>query len=278
MSGSDVVAWCDRLAVALCAVTGLGVAWVLVLPAVVDPGVPGVVVALLVSFALCVSHSAATKGWRPALRFTAISAVISWCLEFVGCNFGWWFGDYGYTDALGPRLGNVPLLVVCCWEVLIYPALLIVDGLAGAATRRGPRWFGQAVLASVATGIVTTSWDLLGDPLAVHEGWWAWDHGGSYLPDVGGGVPISNFLLGGWLGAVTLISLTYRLLAGPGRAVPGPGAPPLFAVALFTAWLFMPLYESLHVGLTESAFIGVMAMGPVLLVAWTARLRAGRTS
>jgi uncharacterized membrane protein len=219
-------------------------------------------------------HSAGTKGWRRALQFTAISAVISWWLEFVGCNFGWWFGDYGYSDALGPRLGNVPLLVVCCWEVLIYPAVLIVDGPAGPGTRRGPRWLGHAVLASVATGIVTTSWDLLGDPLAVHQGWWAWDHGGAYLPDVGGGVPISNFLLGGWLGAVTLISLTHRLLAGPGHAVPGPGGPPLFAVALFTAWLFMPLYESLHVGLTESAFVGVMATGPVLLVAWTAWARA----
>ena len=67
---------------------------------------------MLSLLALCILHAGITKGWARALGFSALSAAVSWAVEFVGCNYGWWFGDYEYTSALGWSVGNVPILVV----------------------------------------------------------------------------------------------------------------------------------------------------------------------
>jgi hypothetical protein len=42
--------------------------------------------------------------------------VVTFFAEHVGSNDDWFFGAYDYTDALGPRLGGVPLLVMVVWD------------------------------------------------------------------------------------------------------------------------------------------------------------------
>ena len=39
-----------------------------------------------------------------------IAVSFGWFAEQMGSSGGWFFGQYTYTDVLGPRLGDVPLV------------------------------------------------------------------------------------------------------------------------------------------------------------------------
>lgn len=260
---------CERIALALCGITALLLLGELMRPTPEMP-VAAVAVQLLAMVGLCIVHAAATKGWRKAIGFSVVSALLSWFFEYIGCNFSWWFGDYAYTPALGFAIGNVPLLVVVSWEVIIYPSLLIVDELmlAGTAPVSTTRWWLRTLAASLATALVTTAWDLMTDPISVMRGWWLWDHGGAYMPEARGGVPFSNFW--GWVGAVFLISLIYRVLFTRGEASAAHSTSALrFAAPLYTAMLFGGLLGLHQAQLPLAMFIGLFTMGPVAMLAWS---------
>jgi uncharacterized membrane protein len=269
----------EHAAVVLCLIGVLQLASALVLPTI-DPGLPGTIAMIVSSITLCVLHATATKGWRRALGFTALSFAISWFVEFIGCNYALWFGNYHYTHVLGLSVGHVPLLVVCSWEALIYPSLLIVDSMMGSLTARSrSARLLQIGIASLATGLVATAWDMIGDPLAIHLHWWTWTSGGAYMHQLSGGVPFSN--MWGWIEAVFIISVLYKLLfagraAGPSAA--HTGSPLLFASAIYTAWFCLPAYELVHYHLYEPLFVGVFAMVPTIAFCWgkifLARMRA----
>lgn len=269
-------AFTEKAALLLC---GLAVLSLLAVPfaGTYDAGTPGAVIGVLLIVTVCVLHAMATKGVKKALGFVALAAVITWFVEFIGCNYGWWFGDYNYTDKLGYKIGNVPVMVVISWEGIIYPSMLLVDGLLQRKeplSRNGHRV--QIVLASLATGLVVTAWDFLADPVSVHNGFWKWHQGGGYMPDIDGGIPFSNFGLTGWVGAVFVISLLYRLFFTDAQTSAAPTrSATLVATALYTAWLGNALYANLHFGFHQVVLIGCFVMGPVALLSW-ARLYAGR--
>lgn len=236
-----------------------------------DLGVPGAVIGVLLIVTVCILHAIATKGWRKGLGFVALAAVITWFVEYIGCNYGWWFGDYEYTDKLGFSIGNVPLMVVISWEGIIYPSMILVDELLqrkSPMTRNGH--LVHIVLAALATGLVVTAWDFLADPVSVHNGFWKWDNGGGYMPQIDGGIPFSNFGLTGWVGAVFMISLLYRLLFTDPQSPTAPTpSTTLTATALYTAWYCNAVYANIHFGFNEVVLVGTFVMGPVLLLAWT---------
>jgi putative membrane protein len=242
----------------------------------VPPAVVQVTVWSILALTLCIVHAGLTKGWRRALGFSALSFVISWAVEFVGCNYGWWFGDYGYSEVLGIALGNVPILVVVSWEIIIYPSLLLVDRFTGGVARTGFARVMQLAFASLATGLIATTWDTMTDPISVHAGYWAWDHGGEYAKDLAGGIPYSNFW--GWIGAVFLISFLYRLLGDRSPLPPtASAASPWFATWLFTSLFLGSLANLFTFGFHTIAFIGCFTMGPIVVMAWTMALAARRS-
>jgi uncharacterized membrane protein len=117
--------------------------------------------------------------------------------------------------------------------------------------------------------LATTAWDLMIDPIAVSQGWWAWVGGGSYVPYVANGVPVQNFL--GWLGVAFVINLIYRKVAD--------GMNETTRSASLTLYGPLTLYSSLlltafGVALTilrrpEVALIGLLAMSPFIIIALT---------
>ena len=57
-------------------------------------------------------HAAYLLGWKRASVFFGVSAVLSLGSELLGTISGFPFGDYYYTDVLGPKLfSRVPLLI-----------------------------------------------------------------------------------------------------------------------------------------------------------------------
>ena len=73
-------------------------------------GVGGAMIALsLMLFALL--HGALTYGWRGILVFLVICLGVSNAFENLSIMTGFPFGWYHYSDALGPKLFLVPLLI-----------------------------------------------------------------------------------------------------------------------------------------------------------------------
>lgn len=264
----------QKCAVYLCIGSILSLVGTTIFPTI-NLGVPGSASVVLFTVFLCILHAVATKGWQRALGFTVFSGIVSWFVEFIGCNYGWWFGDYEYTEALGFSIGNVPLLVVFSWEGVIYPSLLLVDELLGkSGNMNRTQFLVRITLASLATGLIVTAWDIMADPLSVHNVWWKWDFGGAYLPQIDGGVPFSNF--GGWIGAVFIISFLYRIVFTSAETENAPkSSSTLVGASLYTTWFCVTGYGLVHAGLYLPLFLGVFTMGPVIVLAWT-RLYAAR--
>lgn len=117
---------------------------------------------------------------RERLLLLAV-ALLGFAAEVSGVHTGVPFGAYAYTDALGPRLLGVPLVMASAWMTLAgYVKQML------ARFRLAP-WVEIFVAASW-----LTAFDLLIDPLASNQlGYWRWAERGAYF-----GVPLKNFA--GW--------------------------------------------------------------------------------
>lgn len=152
---------------------------------------------LMTGFAL--AHMLAQYGgWRGAAM--ALSAFgISLAAEIIGVSTGWLFGDYVYTERLGPKAFDlVPWLIPCAWLMILYPAWEITRHASVSRLVR-------PVLAALAI----TAYDLSLDPRMVADGYWIWHGGGFYF-----GVPFSNFV--GWFVTAWAIGIVWDWLTHPG--------------------------------------------------------------
>ncbi|WP_439131947.1 carotenoid biosynthesis protein [Polaribacter sp.] len=48
----------------------------------------------------------------------SIPFFIGFITEFLGVNYGWFFGDYKYGENLGFKLGEVPIMICLNWGIL----------------------------------------------------------------------------------------------------------------------------------------------------------------
>jgi uncharacterized membrane protein len=220
---------------------------------------------------LCIIHSLVVKGPRHTVIFVLISFVVTFITECIGVNFSLWFGDYEYTHILGPQILGVPILIIVCWEGVIYPSHLLVDWVSGQYrvpyNYRSLPGLGKAVLASAATAFLVTAWDLMADPLAVSLQWWTWDFGGEYFRELHGGVPLSNYW--GWFSAVFIISFSYRTVFAPSfRYRESFESNTLFLVMLYTTWYFVVSAPLLILGIKLPVFVATFTMGPVIAMVW----------
>jgi len=216
-------------------------------------------------------HSVLTKGWKRSLLMFALSFIVAFTAEALGVNFGLVFGPYHYTPALGISLFGVPLLAALAWEPIVYAAFCISEMLTnyGEVPPRTSTRIGSIVWAAAIGALATTAWDMMIDPIAVSQGWWAWTNGGAYVPYVANGVPITNFL--GWLLVAFVIMLIYHKVADgldqPARsaALTYHGPLTLYASLFLTAFgVTLTILKR-----PEVALIGMLAMGPFIIIALT---------
>ncbi len=216
-------------------------------------------------------HAVLTKGWKRSLLMFGLSFILAFTAEALGVNFGLVFGHYYYTPALGPSLFGVPFLAALAWEPIIYAAFCLSDMLANRVAGASASFTRKTspVWAAAIGSLATTAWDMMIDPIAVSQGWWAWVNGGPYVPYVANGVPITNFL--GWLLVAFVINLVYRQVAD-GMEQPGSSAALGFygPVTLYAS-LFLTAFG---VAITilqrpEVALIGLLTMGPFIIIALT---------
>jgi bisanhydrobacterioruberin hydratase len=135
-----------------------------------------------------------------AAVFLAVASVGALGAEIIGVSTGKIFGTYQYTQALGFRVLDVPIVIAMAWCIFL-----------------GYVWNGAShlrvgVLTKAGIGALwMTCLDLVVDPLAAGPlAYWRWTEGGWYQ-----GIPISNFM--GWfvVSFVLLLILNRRLAQNP---------------------------------------------------------------
>jgi len=154
--------------------------------------------------AFAMAHALFMLGWRRALAFFALTAIIAFGFEYIGQSTGAIFGRYEYTDVLGWKLFTVPVAVLLVYFMVIYPCYVIANLIISAnpiSQLHTMRWI---LWAAVLTAFVMTAWDLTLDPLMADQvKAWVWLDGGQYF-----NVPFQNFF--GWLLTTFAIGSAYR--------------------------------------------------------------------
>ena len=152
------------------------------------PFVPAVSILLPLVFAMI--HGIPRLGWKTLLVFFGITFVVSWSYESLSIATGFPFGSYHYSDRLGPKLGQVPLLIMPAYFAVCYLCWHLAHIVLDKFDRQpdGLQRFAVPVLAS----FIMVMWDMSMDPArsTLHEAW-IWHDGGAYF-----GVPFENFM--GW--------------------------------------------------------------------------------
>ena len=145
---------------------------------------------VLLLFPFVLIHGMKRYPWKGIAVFIVITLIVSGIMENLSILTGFPFGHYYYTDALGPKITLVPILIFPSYIAFGYLAwvlsILIVGGV-----RRGSTIFTTVAFPLVAS-FMMVAWELSLDPIAsTINQTWIWTQGGGYF-----GVPISNFL--GW--------------------------------------------------------------------------------
>jgi uncharacterized membrane protein len=191
-------------------------------------------------------HGASSYGWRGILFFLVVCLGVSNAFENLSIITGFPFGWYHYSDAMGPKLLLVPLLIGPAYFGVGYLSWTLARAIFRDEDARlsGLLSFATPTIAS----FIMVSWDLTIDPMmSTINGSWVWHNGGSYF-----GVPVSNFL--GWYLTVYVFFQCFALYArrrfASSTKVHGYWATPLLA---YTSIIIAPVL-SLLLG-TESAAV-----------------------
>ena len=231
-------------------------------------------------------HGALRYGVRGILVFTGLCLGVGNASENLGVLTGFPFGHYHFTDVMGPKLVQVPILLGLAYIGMGYLSWTL--GLLIVADTSKPLAGSRVLTVPLAAAFVMVAWDLSMDPtwsLLVHG--WVWHGGGAYF-----GVPVSNFL--GWYGTVFLIYLGFALYlrSHPAAAFPLPFRCWQLAVIFYAASAAGNLFVLAPPGLPAvtdasgatwkvgdilgaSALVSIFVMGAFALLAWV-RLMDGR--
>jgi putative membrane protein len=142
-------------------------------------------VAPLVLFAF--AHGSVIYGVRNMVAFALICVVVTNIVENVNILTGYPGGSYHYSEAMGPKLLLVPLVIGPAYFGVGYLAWMLARLMLGNAYQPESRRATFEVPAIASFGMV--AWNLSFDPMAsTIRQHWIWKDGGSYF-----GVPIVNF-------------------------------------------------------------------------------------
>jgi uncharacterized membrane protein len=211
---------------------------------------------VLLGATVSVTHAAVSRGVRTGLAVLGLVAVVAVLFEALGLATGFPYGEYTYSDELGPTLLGVPFLVPLAWLMMAWPSWVLAAWLA-------PR---SRPLRVLVAAYVFAGWDVVLDPQMVQAGYWRWAHPSPGLPGIDT-VPLTN--LAGWLLAGVVLMTLLDLLVGRTRSRTSDAAP-----LLVLGWMTLggALAHAGWLGLPGSAAWAAVLALPVL-TAVAVRLR-----
>ncbi|WP_322756312.1 carotenoid biosynthesis protein [Frankia sp. Cas3] len=258
-------------------------------PLATSAGRRDLTVATVLSFAAAsVIHAACTRGAGWAASMVLVTAGGGLAAETAGVHTGLLFGRYVYTDALGPGVAGVPVVIPPAWTMMAYPAFTLgryaARRLPGQRRcERGsvaspeaelpgtPEGQGRSVaVTALVGGWLLTTWDLFLDPQMVDAGYWRWS---GDVPALNG-IPLSN--AAGWLVVGILITGGLALIPRR-RGVPdGPFADRLPIVMIGWTYASSLLANLVFFDRPDVALAGGIGMGTLLAAVGAAAMATRR--
>jgi len=232
----------------------------------------------LLVFALI--HGVMSYRMHGILIFFAMCLVVGNVFENLGVATGFPFGRYYFTDAMGPKLFQVPILLGLAYVGMGYLSWTLGRVILGYL--RTPLVGAQVITLPLVASFIMVAWDFANDPVWANiNRLWVWQHGGAYF-----GVPLTNFL--GWYFVVYLIYQSFAIYLRERSANdnPMPSGYWRWAVIFYAlaatgdiiivlpkptpAVVFDPTGTSWNVsGITGAcALVSSFAMGAFTLIAW----------
>ena len=231
-------------------------------------------------------HGSRLYRLRGMAAFTALCLGVGGLSESLSLRTGFPFGHYSFTSVMGPKLFQLPLLLVLAYLGIGYCSWVLSLLILGAQPLRNARILATPLLAA----LLMLAWDLsMEADWATVDRAWIWTTGGPFY-----GVPITNFL--GWYLTAYLFYQAfalsrYAIPTAPGRDY-GQGfwqAPILLYLTCALGNLLLPLqpmappivfdptgkpWQTQHI-LAATSAISLFLMAPLALLAW---LRLSLTS
>ncbi|HEY6371555.1 MAG TPA: carotenoid biosynthesis protein [Candidatus Sulfotelmatobacter sp.] len=230
-----------------------------------------------------VIHGARIYSSRGILVFATLCLGAGTLFESLSLRTGFPFGHYRFTDLMGPKLFDLPILLALAYLGMGY--LSWVLGLVILECQNEPISGRKIVLLPLAASFIMTAWDLSMDPVwADIDHAWVWRDGGSYY-----GVPISNFF--GWFLTVYAFYQLFALYLRNRVSIPSEASHWRLAILFYAAsaagnllvivpspldrvfvdtagkrWLILDI-------LWASRLVSVFLMMPLSLIAWVKAAR-----
>lgn len=147
-------------------------------------------------------HGALLYRLRGILVFIGLCVIVGNIFENLSILTGFPFGHYHFTEVMGPRILQVPVLLGLAYVGMGYLAWTLACLIVG--NKDAPPTRLRLVTLPLIASFVMVAWDVSMDPVwsTIVRGW-IWHRGGAYF-----GVPVSNFL--GWYLTTYII---YQLFA-----------------------------------------------------------------
>jgi uncharacterized membrane protein len=165
--------------------------------------------ASLAMFAACYWSAWVLLGPRRTLVFVVVGVVFGWFAEQMGSTRGWFFGRYTYTEVLGLRVGDVPIMIPLMWFALPYVCLVLANLMLWRRPVDDPTpgWL-RASLGAFLAAMLITAFDLGADPYFVYvlKAWIMEKPGGGWF-----GETLQGFV--GWMVVCFAVVMAFRIAA-----------------------------------------------------------------
>lgn len=225
-------------------------------------------------------HGSIRYGVRGMLVFTSFCMGVGAVSESLSLRTGFPFGRYFFTGLMGPKVLDLPILLVLAYLGIGYCSWVL--GRLILSYRDAELTGGRVVALPLLASLIMLAWDFSMDPIwATLDRAWIWRDGGSFF-----GVPWSNFA--GWYLTAFMFYLAFALYcrANPAeRAIDSPGywrVAVLFYLvcALGNLLVFRPgLFPASAIDaagrqwmtgdiLLASVLVSLLLMTPMAVIAW----------
>ncbi|MES2297228.1 MAG: carotenoid biosynthesis protein [Pseudomonadota bacterium] len=212
-------------------------------------------------FLTCALSAAHLFGPRNAMKMIPLAVAIGLFAEYMGTHYGWFFGEYTFTDALGPRLFDVPVVIPLMWFNITYLSLVLGNIVLFRAPLAPSGLFHQFSSAFFCAMLVT-AYDLGTDPYMVFvaKAWIMKKTDGAWF-----GETLQGFV--GWLMISFLIALIFNAMARTRAPRTMPTFERKHALIPILIYTNLMLFQMMYGQPLETRTIAFFAMGIPLMAA-----------
>ncbi|MDR3441861.1 MAG: carotenoid biosynthesis protein [Legionella sp.] len=154
-------------------------------------------ITVLSIFTIVCLHGTVLYGLKNIIIFFIITWIVSNFFEALSIQTGFPFGFYYYDKLIGPRLFEVPLIIMFAYFSAGYSSWILSHVVLEQYNKKPTGT--QLILIPLVAAFIMVMWDLCMDPLcSTVASLWVWNDGGMYF-----GVPLQNYF--GWFLVVYII-------------------------------------------------------------------------